>query len=467
MANNNEKKLNGTVIVTYRCNARCSMCNRYKAPSKPEEEISIETIKKLPKMYFTNITGGEPFIRTDLKDIVRELYKKSDRIVISTNGFFTDRIVDLCKEFPQIGIRISIEGLEQTNNEIRGLQNGYQRGYGTLKKLREMGMKDVGFGMTVQDKNAPDLVPLYKISDEMGMEFATASLHNSFYFVEAKNIIHDRPMVAKNLLINLITLILFSQGLGVYGYNESSDNYYYFLGLRIAFTPFILTELLLSHIVDYLQEKKLSSFTRMSFAVGLLTLFIEKIATGLLAIVIIYALMFLVRRKNIKLNMYAIYLIYAIGFILIVVYNIQYKLPFFSYLLEDVMHKDLSFDNRTTIWASTIAAFLKQPLFGYGVTGGGGVLVEFKYRVATLSAHNQILNTLYEGGIVSFVFFVIMFGVVAEKIKKCFSLKLNRLYSCFLIGYLMIMFTEVQTTKALLFITLSIITNTDKLIEEN
>ena len=193
-----EKKLNGTVIVTYRCNARCSMCNRYKAPSKPEEELSIETIKKLPKMYFTNITGGEPFIRTDLKDIVRELYKKSDRIVISTNGFFTDRIVEMAKEFPQIGIRISIEGLEKTNNEIRGLDNGYQRGYQTLKKLREMGMKDVGFGMTVQDKNAPDLVPLYKISDEMGMEFATASLHNSFYFVEAKNIIHDRPMVAEN-----------------------------------------------------------------------------------------------------------------------------------------------------------------------------------------------------------------------------------------------------------------------------
>ena len=94
------KKLNGTVIVTYRCNARCNMCSRYKAPSRPEEEISVETIRKLPEMYFTNITGGEPFIREDLKDIVRELYKKSDRIVISTNGFFTDRIVDLCREFP-------------------------------------------------------------------------------------------------------------------------------------------------------------------------------------------------------------------------------------------------------------------------------------------------------------------------------------------------------------------------------
>lgn len=199
-----KKKLNGTVIVTYRCNARCSMCNRYKQPSRPEEEISVETIKKLPEMYFTNITGGEPFIRTDLKEIVRELRKKSDRIVISTNGFFTDRIIDLCKEFPDVGIRVSIEGLEQTNNEIRGLPDGYRRGYQTLKTLRGMGMKDVGFGMTVQDRNAPDLVPLYEISDEMGMEFATASLHNSFYFVETKNIIHDRPMVAENFerLIN-------------------------------------------------------------------------------------------------------------------------------------------------------------------------------------------------------------------------------------------------------------------------
>ena len=198
------KKLNGTVIVTYRCNARCNMCNRYKAPSRADEEITIETIKKLPPMYFTNITGGEPFIRTDLKEIVRELYKKSDRIVISTNGYFTDRIIDLCKEFPNIGIRISIEGLEETNDKIRGLKDGFKKGYETLKLLRQMGMKDVGFGMTVQDLNANDLVPLYDISNELGLEFATASLHNSFYFVEAKNIIKDRPMVAKNfeLLIN-------------------------------------------------------------------------------------------------------------------------------------------------------------------------------------------------------------------------------------------------------------------------
>jgi MoaA/NifB/PqqE/SkfB family radical SAM enzyme len=110
----------------------------------------------------------------------------------------------LCREFPNIGIRISIEGLEETNNKIRGLDDGFNRGYSTLKKLVEMGVKDVGFGMTVQDMNADDLVPLYELSNQMNMEFATASLHNSFYFVEDKNIIHDRLKVAENFekLIN-------------------------------------------------------------------------------------------------------------------------------------------------------------------------------------------------------------------------------------------------------------------------
>ena len=96
--------------------------------------------------------------------------------------------------------------MKQTNNEIRGLPDGFNRGYKTLQELVKMGMKDVGFGMTVQDKNAPDLVPLYKKSEQLGMEFATASLHNSFYFVEAKNIIKDRMMVAQNFedLINVL-----------------------------------------------------------------------------------------------------------------------------------------------------------------------------------------------------------------------------------------------------------------------
>lgn len=191
------RKLHGSIIITYRCNAHCNMCDCFKDPSAPEEEITLDVIKKLPEMAFTNITGGEPFIRKDINDIVRELYKKTNRIVISTNGFFTDRILALCQEFPQIGIRISIEGLQESNDKIRGIPDGYNRGYNTLKTLVEKGHKDVGFGCTVQELNAEDLIPLYDLSDELGMEFATATLHNSFYFRKTDNIINDKWKVAK------------------------------------------------------------------------------------------------------------------------------------------------------------------------------------------------------------------------------------------------------------------------------
>ncbi len=193
----NDKKLYGSIIVTYRCNARCNMCDCWKYPTKPSEEITPGLIQKLPEMEFTNITGGEPFIRQDLPEIIREVYKKTNRIVISTNGYFQERILALCDHFPNIGIRISIEGLQHANDAIRGIPEGFARGFGTLKKLVAKKHPDVGFGMTVQEQNAGDLLKLYKISDEYGMEFATATLHNSFYFRKTDNAIHDRMKVAK------------------------------------------------------------------------------------------------------------------------------------------------------------------------------------------------------------------------------------------------------------------------------
>ena len=198
------RTLYGTVIVTYRCNAHCNMCDCFRDPTRPEDEITMDVIKKLPEMAFTNITGGEPFIRKDIPEIVRELYKKSDRIVISTNGYFTDRIIALCREFPKVGIRISIEGLQQTNDAIRGIPDGFNRGYNTLKTLVKMKHPDVGFGMTVQDMNCEDLVPLYNIANDMGMEFATATLHNSFYFRKTDNKIDDKYKVSQHFekLIN-------------------------------------------------------------------------------------------------------------------------------------------------------------------------------------------------------------------------------------------------------------------------
>ena len=196
------------IILTYRCNAKCNMCDVWLHPTHAKDEITIEDIQKLPSgLRFVNITGGEPFIRRDIEDIIEVVLPKTERIVISTNGFFTDRIVKLCEKYPDLGIRISTEGLQKTNDAVRRIPDGFDKTLRTLLTLRRMGIKDIGFGMTVQDINCKDLLPLYELSDALGYEFATATLHNSHYFHKLDNKIKDKDMVCaefNKLVIELL-----------------------------------------------------------------------------------------------------------------------------------------------------------------------------------------------------------------------------------------------------------------------
>ena len=186
------------IITTYRCPMKCKMCDIWQHPTEKSREITPKELEILPKVKFINVTGGEPFIREDLEDLIEVLYTKSDRIVISTSGWFEDRIIKLAKRFPKIGIRISIEGLSQKNDELRGRTGGFDKGFRTLLTLREMGLKDIGFGITVSNNNSEDMLSLYSLAKQLGLEFATAAFHNSFYFHKYDNCITNRDEVVSN-----------------------------------------------------------------------------------------------------------------------------------------------------------------------------------------------------------------------------------------------------------------------------
>lgn len=187
-----------SIILTYRCPMQCKMCNIWKNPTDIKKEISSDDLRYLPKLKFINLTGGEPFIREDLEEIVRVCYTKSPRIVISTSGWYEDRVIALAKKFPNIGIRISIEGLSQKNDELRGREGGFDRGLRTLLRLKEMGLNDIGFGCTISNNNSRDMLSLYQLSKSLGMEFATASFHNSYYFHKEDNVITNKDEVCEN-----------------------------------------------------------------------------------------------------------------------------------------------------------------------------------------------------------------------------------------------------------------------------
>lgn len=180
------------VITTYRCNARCQMCNTWRHPSKMTDEIGPEIMMKLPEgLDKINISGGEPGLRHDLLDIVSVLRSKTKKIDISTNGYFTDRLVEVGRRYPEVAFRISVEGLPRQNDSVRGIKNGFDRALRTVIRLKETGVSNVGFGMVISDRNQADLLDLYRLCVMMGIEFGSSTMHNSFYFHKLDNRIEN------------------------------------------------------------------------------------------------------------------------------------------------------------------------------------------------------------------------------------------------------------------------------------
>jgi molybdenum cofactor biosynthesis enzyme MoaA len=85
-----------TYLVSYRCNARCGMCDSWRM--KPGAEMSVADVdrvfQKLGRLDVVRLTGGEPFLRADFADLAAAVERRSQPMVlhVTTNGSFPDRV---------------------------------------------------------------------------------------------------------------------------------------------------------------------------------------------------------------------------------------------------------------------------------------------------------------------------------------------------------------------------------------
>ncbi len=185
--------VDAVVAVTYRCDSRCNMCNIWQLP--PGEELEPEQFRNLPRsLRDINVTGGEPFLRDDLVEIVRIFDERCGhpRFVISTNGFERRRIAHaapgLLKIGRNVGIAVSLDGIGEKHDEIRGIPGGFDKVVETLKQLRTIGYRNVRVAFTAQRSNVKHLGAVYDLSRQFGFQFTTSVAQNSdFYFSTAEN----------------------------------------------------------------------------------------------------------------------------------------------------------------------------------------------------------------------------------------------------------------------------------------
>ncbi|MEK7160716.1 MAG: putative glycoside hydrolase, partial [Patescibacteria group bacterium] len=176
------------LAITYNCNARCVMCDIWKIKGFPE--LPVAEFAKLPStLRDINISGGEPFLRADLPEIVAIVAKTCPkaRIVISTNGFLTDLAVKQMKKIlkikPDIGVAVSIDGMDEMHDEMRGIPGGFRKDMETIRQLKELGMTNIRLGFTITEKNIKHLKKVYDLSRRLGAQFTHSFAQSSeFYF---------------------------------------------------------------------------------------------------------------------------------------------------------------------------------------------------------------------------------------------------------------------------------------------
>lgn len=147
-----------TVFVTARCGLNCGHCF-YREELKngnAAEEFSLEEWERFtsrsPSFPKLILTGGEPFLRHDLKDIARVFYENRSaarQITIPTAGTYTDRVVDLAESLlgPRpdliLEIQLSIDGVGAHHDEIRG-KGAFERLMRTYHALRPLQDRNEG-----------------------------------------------------------------------------------------------------------------------------------------------------------------------------------------------------------------------------------------------------------------------------------------------------------------------------------
>lgn len=169
--------------VTNRCNLNCIHCsldsNKWELPEIDIEQI-VNCLDDAVKLGLKelHITGGEPLLREDIFEIIKQAKKRKLIVQLQTNGtLLNDGIIERLKSYSVDWVMISIDGAsKQTNNWIRRGNYNYESLFLNIKKLLSKKIR-VRINTVILKRNEKEILKLLKKTMNMNI-----NLHSFFYF---------------------------------------------------------------------------------------------------------------------------------------------------------------------------------------------------------------------------------------------------------------------------------------------
>lgn len=152
-------------VATHQCNYSCEHCGTSAGTPLKNELSTQESTNLITEMAemgvkFISVTGGEPLLRKDLFQILKLAKKKGIKVGFVTHGGLASKFKKEIKELQPYSMMVSIDGLKDTHNKLRGDNANFDQSLAILKFFKEIKVPRISISTTVNQRNFNELEEL-------------------------------------------------------------------------------------------------------------------------------------------------------------------------------------------------------------------------------------------------------------------------------------------------------------------
>jgi MoaA/NifB/PqqE/SkfB family radical SAM enzyme len=164
-----------TLEVTGECNSRCTHCAIWQTKRAPDDdavaEFSPEELATVVERLIAlgvgaiDLTGGEPFLRHNTGALMARILAALGFVCVTTSGLLPGRTLAAVEQAlagappdALLVVSVSLDGLEETHDRVRGIPGGFAKAAGLLRRLQAIHARDPRLhpqvSVTLDERNA-------------------------------------------------------------------------------------------------------------------------------------------------------------------------------------------------------------------------------------------------------------------------------------------------------------------------
>lgn len=184
------------IELTYRCNLKCDFCFQRRQvdqlhlrPGGVAQELGLEEIQRIiaqtPPWSLIIFTGGEPFVRSDILEILAYAARKRRCHVVNNGTRITPEIARALVDLQVLSVGFSIDGDQAIHDGIRGVPGTFDRAIGAMREVRRYRESTgrrwplINFKTTITESNVRGLTKIAELARQAGADYHTYQIVNT------------------------------------------------------------------------------------------------------------------------------------------------------------------------------------------------------------------------------------------------------------------------------------------------